>query len=148
MVAIGRHSVVPYLLALTLVGTVGAARAQAVPDPAAQARFAENPFTNRGERDGERSVSLPADANPFDPVWLNNHAIDMAEQGWLGVAEQLLQRALKIAPDDPVLSANLERLRHWHQIRSSDYRPVLGYELEQPAAGERLPEPPRPWVGR
>lgn len=111
-------------------------------------RLQANPFRNGVSEDGRREISLPADANPFDPVWLNNYAIEMAGKGWLGVAEQMLNRALKISPDDPVILGNLERLRNWHQVRKSEYRPAVGYEPEKGEGGLGLPAAPPPWSAR
>jgi len=86
------------------------------------------------------------DVNPFDPVALNNLAVAKAEQGEVYQAEELLERAVKIAPDDPTLHQNLERVRRWQRVQSSDFAPPARYRLPDGFARQGLPpEPPALW---
>ncbi len=60
-----------------------------------------------------RSYSQALDLNPFDPVAHNNLAVAKAAQGDYQGAMDLLQRAVKLAPQRADIRDNLNRLRDW-----------------------------------
>jgi len=89
------------------------------------------------------------DVNPFDPVALNNLAVARAEQGEVYEAEELLRRAVKIAPEDPTLRQNLERVQRWQPVQSSDFAPPTRYQLPEGFDRQGLPPTPPPlWRSR
>ena len=57
--------------------------------------------------------------NPFAPAALNNLAIEHAERGDLGKAQELLERAAKLDPDNEDIAANLADIRQMRESLAS-----------------------------
>lgn len=79
--------------------------------------------------------------NPFDPAALNNLAVVKAEQGRYGDAMDLLQRASRLAPDNAVIRANVDRLQAWRDTLG-ERDPLAEPDL---TLSQVPPEPPRLW---
>lgn len=89
-----------------------------------------------------KSLERRLGTNPFDPYSLNNLAvIKLAEDDPFAAAE-LLARAQRLAPDNPVIAENHARLTRWLGER----RPQ-GEQEVKPAntTGSLPPEPPPIW---
>lgn len=80
--------------------------------------------------------------NPFDPVQLNNLASAQARRGDVYTALDLLNRAARLAPDDPTVKANQEALRNWLAARVSGQRDMIA---PIPRLPDNPPEPPPLW---
>ncbi|MGH8446707.1 MAG: hypothetical protein ACREVL_15660 [Solimonas sp.] len=82
--------------------------------------------------------------NPFDPVQLNNLAAARARQGDVYAALQLLDRAARLAPEQPVIADNRSKLRAWiaAKIGANSAKleavPVTGVPAQ-------MPDPPPLW---
>jgi Flp pilus assembly protein TadD len=81
--------------------------------------------------------------NPYDAVALNNLAVARARNAEVFSAMDLLDRAVRLAPEHPVIVSNRDVLRDWIARRITAGRTKL--ELA-PARGQRLPEPPALWA--
>lgn len=80
--------------------------------------------------------------NPFDPAALNNLAVVKAGQGRHDDAYDLLQRAARLAPENPEIRANLGRLKAWMETMGRD---TSALEEPQLSISQVPPEPPRLW---
>lgn len=78
--------------------------------------------------------------NPFDPAALSNLGVVAAAQGRYSEAQDLLERAQRLAPDSAEIRTNLERLAQWQ--RSEPAPTSAGRSLSK-----LPPEPPRLWNG-
>ncbi len=76
--------------------------------------------------------------NPFDPAALSNLGAVAAAQGRYDEAQDLLERAQRLAPDSAEIRTNLERLVQWQ--RSEPGPTSAGRSLSK-----LPPEPPRLW---
>lgn len=76
---------------------------------------ARNSFAAGDVGEAGYSFEQALEVNPFDAVALNNLAVARAEQGQYFEATDLLQRASRLAPDNPEIAGNLARLRYWTQ---------------------------------
>lgn len=80
--------------------------------------------------------------NPFDPVALNNLAVVKAGQGRYEDAQDLLERASRLAPDSAEIRRNLERLTAWRGSAAGD----AGADTPaEPDLSKLPPEPPPLW---
>lgn len=110
-----------------LLGVVpSSAFAQDAPEPSSTAPFRF-----------ERQLRV----NPFDPAALNNLAVVKAEQGRYDDAMDLLQRAARLAPDNAVIRANVDRLQAWRDTLGTR-DPLAAPDL---SISQVPPEPPRLW---
>lgn len=82
--------------------------------------------------------------NPFDPVQLNNLAAARARNGDVYAALQLLDRAARLAPEQPVIANNRKQLREWiaAKIGANSARLEAVPVVDLPA---QLPDPPPLW---
>ncbi|WP_028007056.1 tetratricopeptide repeat protein [Solimonas flava] len=82
--------------------------------------------------------------NPFDPVQLNNLAAARARNGDVYAALQLLDRAARLAPEQPVIADNRKQLREWiaAKIGANSARLEAVPVVDLPA---QLPDPPALW---
>ncbi|WP_028081478.1 tetratricopeptide repeat protein [Solimonas soli] len=82
--------------------------------------------------------------NPFDPVQLNNLAAARARSGDVYAALQLLDRAARLAPEQPVIADNRRKLREWiaAKIGANQQRMEAVPVNDVPA---QLPDPPPLW---
>lgn len=86
------------------------------------------------------------EVNPFDPADLNNLAVAKAAQGDFQSARELLQRAVRLAPEREDIAANLARLADWmDRQRDGIASPGAHPALVEPGARVVPPEPPAPW---
>lgn len=82
--------------------------------------------------------------NPFDPVQLNNLAAARARNGDVYAALQLLDRAARLAPEQPVIADNRKQLREWiaAKIGANSARLEAVPLVDLPS---QLPDPPALW---
>lgn len=86
------------------------------------------------------------EVNPFDPADLNNLAVAKAAQGDFQGARELLQRAVRLAPEREDIAANLARLTDWMDRQRDGIAPPSAHPaLREPGARVVPPEPPAPW---
>lgn len=78
--------------------------------------------------------------NPFDPAALNNLAVVKAGQGRFDDAQDLLERALRLAPESKEIRTNLGRLNAWTESLGREPRPAPELSISQVP-----PDPPRLW---
>lgn len=93
------------------------------------------------------TYAAASQANPFDPVALNNQAVALAAKGDLNSAMVLLKRAVRLAPGRKDIAANLEAVRS--QLEQGDSYAVRGYadSSDLQLYPDRLPpEPPKLWL--
>lgn len=87
--------------------------------------------------------------NPFDPADLNNLAVAKAANGDFQSARELLQRAVRLAPEREDIAANLARLADWMDRQRDGIAPLSGHPaLREPGARVVPPEPPALWPRR
>lgn len=82
--------------------------------------------------------------NPFDPVQLNNLAVARVRKGEVYAGLDLLDRAARLAPSQPVIAENRKQLREWLAAR-------IGANVSLLQANARpippaLPDPPALWA--
>ena len=91
--------------------------------------------------------------NPFDPIALNNKAIERLEQNDYRGALILLDRALRLSPNNKQIKNNYLRLKQW-LATSGQFEPekrglsgaAASVSKSAPASNQTLPpEPPAPW---
>lgn len=95
------------------------------------------------------ALAAPAEEH-FDPLLLNERAVRAARAGDMETARILLERALRLAPHDRRLAANLEALDAGREGwgRETGWKAdemVLPAALPPPAPAPALSEPPPPW---
>lgn len=91
--------------------------------------------------------------NPFDPIALNNKAIERLEQNDYRGALILLDRALRLAPNNRQIKNNYSRLKQWlatngqpEPEKRGPSSTSSGVSNSIPASRQTLPpEPPAPW---
>ncbi|WP_421717582.1 tetratricopeptide repeat protein [Algiphilus sp.] len=92
--------------------------------------------------------------NPFDPVVLNNLAAAYSQRGDYARAQNLLQRAQRLSPEDPTIRSNLDATREWlnhladrseaqQRERAREVRQNAQEPLRIPPAPPPLWEPPQ-----
>ncbi len=91
--------------------------------------------------------------NPFDPIALNNKAVEQMERRDYRAALVLLDRAVRLAPQHVDIKRNYQRLKRW--LQSNGEADVMSRgttnsgstpSQSAPAPGGVLPpEPPPPW---
>jgi tetratricopeptide (TPR) repeat protein len=88
--------------------------------------------------------------NPFDPVALNNLAVNYAATGDYQNAVALLERAQRLAPNRPDIVNNLANLKAW-MAQDSQFatgaRTATPQALNFPRAEDTPPELPPLWAG-
>lgn len=109
------------------IGTSGAAETDEAGDTDASSDEAEQARFERRLRD-----------NPFDPAALNNLGVLAAARARYGEAQDLLERAQRLAPDSAEIRQNLEQLARW-QLGEPDAAAVV------PRRSKLPPEPPAHW---
>ncbi len=85
--------------------------------------------------------------NPFDPVGLNNKAVEQMARGDYRAALVLLDRAAHLAPHHPEIKRNYRQLKRWLEDgRGTETKFGTTPSPPAPAVDQRLPpEPPAPW---
>ena len=110
----------------------------------AQNYDSSNPFVGSNAASLEQRYQQDLDTNPFDPIALNNLAVTKAEQGDIYTAEDMLQRASRLAPNNLEIRRNLTRVLQWQEVQSSEFVPPAGYALPEGFGQQGLPPPPPP----
>lgn len=82
--------------------------------------------------------------NPFDPVQLNNLAVARSRDGDVYAALQLLDRAARLAPEQPVILDNRTKLREWIAAKIGANRSQLN-AVAVDNVPTQLPDPPAIW---
>lgn len=103
-----------------------------------------NPFVSNNAESLQQRYQADLSTNPFDPIALNNLAVTRAEQGDIYAAEDMLQRASKLAPNNLEIQRNLTRVLQWQEVQSSEYIPPSRYALPEGFGEQGLPPPPPP----
>ncbi|HEY1076611.1 MAG TPA: hypothetical protein VGE51_07965 [Fontimonas sp.] len=81
--------------------------------------------------------------NPYDAVALNNLAVARARSGEVFSALDLLDRAARLAAEQPTIAANRDALRDWIARRiDADRQQIIVLDGATP----RLPAPPALWA--
>lgn len=81
--------------------------------------------------------------NPYDAVALNNLAVARARSGEVFSALDLLDRAARLAIDNPTIATNRDALRDWIARRiDADRQQIVMLDGSTP----RLPAPPALWA--
>lgn len=81
--------------------------------------------------------------NPYDAVALNNLAVARARSSEVFSALDLLDRAARLEPDNPMIDSNRSVLRDWIARRISAGRGKVDLQATDQ---QRLPEPPALWT--
>ncbi|NKF23727.1 tetratricopeptide repeat protein [Solimonas marina] len=129
-----------WIAALLLVPTVAVAQSGAAPTSAQLQSLLENGKVSQAVTTLEDSLG----DNPFDPVQLNNLAVVRTRDGDVYTALQLLDRAARLEPDQPVIADNRKKLREWIAAK-------IGANKQQMDAvpldhlPSMLPDPPPLW---
>ena len=103
-----------------------------------------NPFVAGDAESLEKRYQQDLSSNPFDPIALNNLAVAKAEQGDIYAAEDMLQRASRLAPNNIEIQRNLTRVLQWQEVQSSEFVPPNRYALPVGFGEQGLPPPPPP----
>lgn len=110
----------------------------------AQTYDSSNPFVVNDAESLQQRYQEDLSTNPFDPIALNNLAVARAEQGDIYAAEDMLQRATRLAPNNLEIKRNLTRVLQWQEVQSSEFVPPRGYEVPEGFGEQGLPPPPPP----
>lgn len=89
-------------------------------------------------------------SNPFDPVAMNNLAITRLADGQPYAAAELLERAVQLAPENPVIVANHGRINAWLDAEAeaeATRQRRLG-KVPEPTDAPFPPDPPPIWTRR
>jgi hypothetical protein len=130
-------------LALAGLLCAGSAPAQTLLSTAGQQGAASQALLAQGRPDDAmRSLEAQVGTNPFDAVSMNNlAAVKASRQDWYGAAD-LLVRAHRLAPDNSVISGNLDQLNSYLAKRMA---PAKSAAVPGLAQGAIWPEPPALW---
>jgi tetratricopeptide (TPR) repeat protein len=88
-----------------------------------------------------RSYSEQLNLNPFDAVAHNNLAVAKAAQGDYQSAMDLLQRAVKLAPNRADISDNLRRLQSWMSQENAVQTAAINHPVWHKKSSEFLELP-------
>ena len=105
---------------------------------------ASNPFVGADPAAAEQRYQSRLDVNPFDPIALNNLAVTRAEQGDIYAAQDMLQRAVRLAPNNVEIQRNLKRVVQWQEVQSREFIPPARYALPAGFGEQGLPPAPPP----
>jgi tetratricopeptide (TPR) repeat protein len=133
------------------VGVSGAVQAQqsAFTSPADRDAAARSAYARGDTSRVNSSLTEAVRTNPFDPVALNNLAVNYAASGDYQNAVALLERAQRIAPNRVDIVNNLANLKAW-MVQDSQF--AVGTRgtpqaLNFPRAEDTPPELPPLWAG-
>jgi len=110
----------------------------------AQSYNSTNPFVGSNAVGLEKRYQEDLSDNPFDPIALNNLAVTKAEQGDVYAAEEMLQRAARLAPTNIEIKRNLTRVLQWQEVQSNEFIPPTRYALPDGFGEQGLPPAPPP----
>jgi hypothetical protein len=126
--------------ALAIAVLSPAAHAQGTPNSAQLQSLLENGQVGEAVSTLEGTLG----DNPFDPVQLNNLAVARARNGDVYAALQLLDRAARLAPEQPIIEDNRKRLREWIAVKiGANARQMEAVPVNDVPA--QLPDPPALW---
>lgn len=148
---------VPYAalggLALLVCAQVNAQTSAAFPSrqgfasPADRDAYSRSAFARGDTQRAAAALNESVRVNPFDPVALNNLAVNYASQGDYQNAVALLERAMRIAPNRSDIVNNHANLRAW-MLQDAQYASGNRNSLTPlnfPRAEDSPPEPPPLW---
>lgn len=132
---------------LTAMALVASAQAQSLSSPADRDAAARAAYARGDNTRASASLNEAVRLNPFDPVALNNLAVNYAAQGDYQNAIALLERAQRLAPNRPDIVNNLANLKAW---MAQDSQFAVGSRgapqaLNFPRAEDSPPEFPPLW---
>ena len=108
---------IPSMIRSVLLLAVGASalqvQAQTLSSPADRDATARSAFATGDNTRAAAALSEAVRLNPFDPVALNNLAVNYAAQGDYQNAVALLERAQRLAPNRTDIVNNLANLKAW-----------------------------------
>ena len=81
--------------------------------------------------------------NPFDPIQLNNLAVARTRKGDVYAGLDLLDRAARLSPNQPIIAENRKQLREWLAARIGANAQLL--EANARPIPPSLPDPPALW---
>ena len=136
-------------LAVTLVSASAVCQAQTLSSPADRDAAARSAYARGDSARASTALNEAVRLNPFDPVALNNLAVNYAATGDYQNAVALLERAQRIAPNRSDIVNNLANLKAW---MAQDSQFVTGSRgvpqaLNFPRAEDTPPELPPLWAG-
>ena len=136
-------------LAVTLVSASAVCQAQILSSPADRDAAARSAYARGDSARASTALNEAVRLNPFDPVALNNLAVNYAATGDYQNAVALLERAQRIAPNRSDIVNNLANLKAW---MAQDSQFVTGgrgvpQALNFPRAEDTPPELPPLWAG-
>ena len=134
---------------LVVTGLSGLAQAQTAVSPADRDAAARAAYARGDTARATEALNEAVRLNPFDPVALNNLAVNAAAQGDYPNAVMLLERALRLAPNRPDIVNNLANLKAWmaQDSRFSVGSRAAPQSLNFPRAEDTPPELPPLWAG-
>lgn len=115
---------------------------------AAQQIDAGNPFVSGDTESLKQRYQTDLSINPFDPIALNNLAVTRAEVGDVYAAQDMLERASRLAPNNLQIKRNLTRVQQWKEVQASDFIPPTRYALPAGFGEQGLPPAPPPLWNR
>lgn len=120
---------------------------QGFASPAERDAYSRSAYARGDATRAAAALNESVRVNPFDPVALNNLAVNYAAQGDYQNALSLLERAMRIAPNRSDIVNNHANLRAW-MLQDAQYasgsRSSLA-PLNFPRAEDSPPEPPPLW---
>lgn len=108
----------------------------------AQNASGDNPFVSGNTDALQQRYQEDLSTNPFDPIALNNLAVTRAEKGDVYAAQDMLERASRLAPNNLEIKRNLTRVLQWKEVQSSEFIPPTHYALPEGFGEQGLPPPP------
>lgn len=129
-----------FLFAVLLLPLGALAQGNANPTSAQLQSLLENGQVTQAVNTLENSLG----DNPFDPVQLNNLAVARSRDGDVYAALQLLDRAARLAPEQPVILDNRSKLREWIAAKIGANRQQLD-AVAIDNLPSQLPDPPPLW---
>jgi len=138
------------VVALAVSTMVSAAYAQTYVSPADRDAASRSAYARGDSARASAALSEAVRLNPFDPVALNNLAVNYAATGDYQNAVALLERAQRLAPNRPDIVNNLANLKAW-MAQDSQFatgtRTTAPQALNFPRAEDIPPELPPLWAG-
>ncbi len=137
-------------LALAVSAMASAGFAQTYASPADRDAASRSAYARGDSARASAALNEAVRLNPFDPVALNNLAVNYAATGDYQNAVALLERAQRLAPNRPDIVNNLANLKAW-MAQDSQFatgtRTAVPQALNFPRAEDTPPELPPLWAG-
>lgn len=137
------------IASLSFLGLLLSAQAQTSWSPSDRESAARSAYARGDNAKAIAALNESVRLNPFDPVALNNLAVNYAAQGDYQNAVTLLERAQRLAPNRADIVNNLANLKAW---MAQDAQFALGSRaapqaLNFPRAEDTPPDVPPLWGG-